>query len=286
MGHAADPNDDAARHARMLAGARYHAAHPTGSAAAALAALGLQPGQRVFDAGCGPGPHLGFLVEAVAPGGNVVGLDLEADRLAVAADLWPDHVASGALRLEQGDVRRPPFGPEFDLVWMSMVLHHVPEPGAALRDLVRVIKPGGRLAILDGDGGAFPCLPWPPDLEERVRAAECRGAAENYGGRLDYHFEPYLGRALPRLLHEAGLTDVEIRVVADLDRAPLDAHREAALRDWLRGWVDGRLQPYLAPVDRDRVLALVDPEDPAYLLTDPDFFVSRTWFLATGRVPE
>ena len=69
-----------------------------------------------------------------------------------------------------------------------------------------------------------------------------------------------------------------------IDRAPLDSHREAALRDWFRGWVEGRLQPYLAPVDRERLLALVDPDDPADLLTDPDFFLSRTWFLASGRV--
>lgn len=285
MGQTVDPNEAAARHARrMLADARYDVDHPAASTTAAIAALELRPGQRVLDAGCGPGPHLGVLIAAVAPGGSVVGLDLEADRLAAAADLWPDHVASGALRLDQGDVRHLPFGPEFDLLWMSMVLHHVPEPGAALRALGRVVKPGGRIAILDGDGGAVPSLPWPPDLEERVRAAAWRGAAENYGGRLDYHFEPYLGRSLPRLLREAGLTEVAIRVVADLDQAPLDAHREAELGDWFRGWVEGRLQPYLAPADRDRLLALVDPEHPAYLLNDPDFFYSRTWFLATGRV--
>lgn len=284
MGRAVDA-DAAARHARMLADARYDAAHPPGSAADALASLGLRPGQRVLDAGCGPGPHLGFLVAAVAPGGSVVGVDLEADRLAVAADLWPDHVAAGALRLEQGDVRRLAFGPEFDLVWMSLVLHHVPEPGAALRDLARVVKPGGRVAVLDGDVGAVPWLPWPPDLEERVRAAARRGAAENYGGRLDEHFAPYLGRSLPRLLREAGLVDIAIRAVADMDRPPLDAHREAALGDWFRGWVDGRLQPYLAPADRDQMLALVDPQSPSYLLDDRDFFLSRTWLLAIGQVP-
>ena len=52
-----------------------------------------------------------------------------------------------------------------------------------------------------------------------------------------------------------------------------------------RGWLDGRLQPYLAPTDRDQILALVDPQSPSYVLTDRDFFLSRTWLLATGQVP-
>ena len=123
---------DAERRARMLAEARYDAAHLPEGVLAALAALGPRPGEVVLDAGCGPGPHLGLLVDAVAPGGRVVGVDLEADRLAVAAQLWPEHVPTGALRLEQGDLRRLRFGPEFDLVWLSLVLHHVPAPGVAL----------------------------------------------------------------------------------------------------------------------------------------------------------
>ena len=281
-----EPDEGGAeRQARMLAEARYDAAHPAGSVLAALAALELRPGEAVLDAGCGPGPHLGLLITAVAPDGRVVGVDLAADRLTVAAQLWPEHVASGALRLEQGDLRRLPFGSEFDLVWMSFVLHHVPEPGAALGDLAKVVKPGGRIAILDGDdGGSFLFLPWPPELESRVRGAVWRGAAEHYGGRLDYHYEPYLGRSLPRLMHEAGLDEIELRAVPTIERAPLDPQREARLRDWFRGWVDGRLRPYLAPTDHERLSALVDPHDPADLLKDRDFFLCRTWFLATGRV--
>src|SRR5262245_21633708 len=168
----------------MLAGARYEVTHHRASVVAAIGELGLRAGQRLLDAGCGPGAQLGFLVDAVAPGGRVVGLDLEPDHERAAAALWPDHLASGALALETGDVSCLPFADgAFELAWASLVLHHVAEPVAALRELARVVAPDGLVAVLDGDGGgSFPCLPWPPDLEERVRAAAWRGAVDNYGG--------------------------------------------------------------------------------------------------------
>jgi SAM-dependent methyltransferase len=277
---------DAEAYERMLAEARYEVAHPRPSVVAAIGALGVRAGQRTLDAGCGPGAQLGLWLDAVAPGGRVVGLDLEADHVRVAAALWPDHLASGALALETGDVGRLPFaGGAFDLAWASLVLHHVAEPVVALRELARVVAPGGLVAVLDGDGGgSFPCLPWPPDLEERVRAAAWRGAVDNYGGKIDGPYHPYLGRDLPRFLREAGLSKIELRAFADVDTAPLDPPRETELREWFRSWLDGRLHAYLAPRDRAAVLALVDPGHPDDLLGSPDFFLCRTWLLVTGRV--
>jgi hypothetical protein len=148
------------------------------------------------------------------------------------------------------------------------------------------VAPGGLVAVLDGDDGvSFPFLPWPPELEQGLRAAVRRGAAEGYSGsKLDYTYHPYLGRDLPRLMRDAGLTEIGVRAFADVDRSPLDPHRETELQNWLRGWVDGRLRDYLAPRDRDAVRALVDPDDPAYVLRGRDYFLCRTWLLVTGRV--
>ncbi len=278
---------DTGKRERILAEARHAVAHPRPSVVSAIAALNLQAGQRVLDAGCGPGAQLGLLLDAIAPGGQVTGLDLDDDNLGVAAALWPDQIASGAMRIVQGDITRLPLDTaSFDTSWTSLVLHHVEEPPAALRELARVVRPGGLVAVLDGDDGAsFPFLPWPPELEHRVRAAVRRGAADGYGGGLDYTYLPYLGRELPRHLREAGLTDVSVRPVADVDIAPLDRYRETELQGWFTGWVDGRLRDYLAPRDRAAILDLVDTENPGYLLGSPDFFLCRTWLLGTGRVP-
>jgi SAM-dependent methyltransferase len=252
---------------------------------AALASLAPPTGGRVLDAGCGPGPHLGLLLDAVGPTGSVVGIDQDEGALDVAAELWADATVARRLRLQPGDLMHLPFdAATFDLAWTSLALHHVAEPTMALRELRRVVVPGGLVAVLEADAsGAFPFLPWPPELEARVRAAFFRGAAEQYGGKLDEPYHPFLGRSLPRLLREAGLREIRLHAYVDVDQAPLPPERLAHWRDWFRGWLDGRLHDYLAPADRAAVLALVDEGQPTDVLTSPDSFLCRTWLLVSGH---
>jgi SAM-dependent methyltransferase len=263
-------------------------AHPRQGIVAAIAALGLGPGQRVLDVGCGAGPHLGLFAGAVAPGGRVVGLDLAAERLALAAEHWAGRVADGSVALREGDHDALPFGDgEFDAAWSSLVLHHAERPATMLQEMARVVRPGGAVAIFDGDtGGSYPVLPWPPDLEMRLRLAGWEAQAANFDGKLPYHFAGYIGRQLPRLLREAGLTDVRLLPVPEVDRAPLDPPREAEIRSWFTGSFASRVRDFLAPRDWARFAALFDPDSPGYLLTDPDFFLARTYFLGLGRAPE
>lgn len=147
--------------AKALASARFEAEHPRSSIEAAITALALRPGMRLLDAGCGPGPHLGLFARAVAPGGTVVGLDLDAGELGIATELWADELDRGTIRLDPGDVTQLEFADgAFDLAWASLTLHHVADPVAGLRELARVTRPGGRVAIIDADiGGSFPFLP-------------------------------------------------------------------------------------------------------------------------------
>lgn len=274
--------------AGLRAEAAYEIAHPPESVLAAVTALGLRPGMRVLDIGCGPGAHLGLFADAVDPGGEVVGLDIAPKHLSVAAELCAERVATGALRVVDGDLHALPFeAGTFDVAWSSATLHHEVEPGAVLAEWARVVRPGGAVAVMDGDSaGSFPLLPWPRALEQRLRAAAFRAAEEHYGGKLPYHFDGYIGRRLPRLLREAGLTEVSFHAFADVDRAPLDPPREAELRGWFLGWFAGRLADFLAPHDHARFAALFDPRSADYLLGHPDFFHARTRFMAVGRVPE
>lgn len=262
-------------------------ASPRQTILAALDAIGLTPGMCVLDAGCGSGAHLPLFAECVAPGGIVRGIDLDAGDVALARQINRDQIANGIVQIVQGDVLGLPFGDdEFDVAWSSSVLHHLEVPAAMLAELARVTRPGGLVAIIDSDlGNSFPSLPWPIDLEERVRAAVWRAAAENYGKTLPYHFDGHIGRKLPRLLREAGLIDIRLHAFSDVDRAPLSASRKAAIRDWLLGPFDERLRDFLAPRDLRRFHALFDLDAPDAFLHDPDFFLIRTILLAVGQQP-
>lgn len=260
--------------------------HPSASATAALATLDVTPGMHVLDVGCGPGPHLGLIAERVGAHGLVVGVDLDAEDLAVAADLHAERITRGVVRLEQGDVYQLPFADDaFDVVWMSAVFHHLEESVAALAEMARVVMPGGLVAVLDGDSdGSFPCLPWPPEFEQTLRAAALRAEREGFGGKLLYPFHGYVGRWLPRLLGEVGLAETRVQALARTENGPLPERAEAALCRWFLDSFGGRVRDFLAPQDWERLTRSFTPGSPDYLPAQPGFFVARTTFLATGRV--
>jgi ubiquinone/menaquinone biosynthesis C-methylase UbiE len=266
--------------------AAYEIAHPRHSIVAAVETLALAPGMQVLDAGCGPGAHLALLARRLAPDGCVTGLDIDEERLAIAAELCAEEIAAGTVRLERGDVMALPFpAGVFDVVWSSLVLHHFDGTQAMLGALARVVRPGGMVAIMEGDhDGSFPLLPWPPEFEQRLRAAILRGEQERAGGAIPAISSGWIARALPRLLREAGLGEVSMHAFADLDRAPLDPQRQDELRESLLATFGRRAREWLAPADWARLEAYVDPASPDNLLSSPDFVLARTWFLATGRV--
>jgi ubiquinone/menaquinone biosynthesis C-methylase UbiE len=253
--------------------------HPRSSVVAAIDSLGLRPGMRMADVGCGPGAHLGLFARHLEPGGEVIGVDLDEDRLAVAAEFQADPIARGAVRLQPGDIARLPFDDgDLDLTWSSLVVHHSQQQLDLVGELARVTRPGGTVAVMEGDNdGSFPLLPWAPVLECKLRQALLRGQQER-------QMLMYTGRNLTRLFLEAGLVDVELRSFTDVDRAPLDSTLEREIREWFVNMFGDRARDYLAPVDWDAFAACFDPESDRYLLDKPWFFQSRTWFLVTGRV--
>lgn len=119
--------------------------------AAAVAELGLRPGDRVLDAGCGTGRALPPLRTAVGPSGQVIGLDLTPAMLqaAVRAGRHRDG------RLVLADVAALPVRSEsLDAVFAAGLIAHLPQPGRNLRELARVVRPGGGLALFHPIGRA------------------------------------------------------------------------------------------------------------------------------------
>jgi ubiquinone/menaquinone biosynthesis C-methylase UbiE len=113
--------------------------------------LGLRPGDRVLDMGCGAGRHA---FEVFRRGGDVIAFDQDGDELAGVLELFgamkeAGEVPAGAeADIKEGDALALPFADgEFDRVVASEVLEHIPDDTRAIAELVRVLRPGGTMAI-------------------------------------------------------------------------------------------------------------------------------------------
>ncbi|GAP49193.1 methyltransferase [Streptomyces azureus] len=119
--------------------------------AAAVAELGLRPGDRVLDAGCGTGRALPPLRAAVGSSGVVLGADLTPAMLREAVRAGRDR--DGALLLT--DVAALPLrSHSLDAVFGAGLISHLPSPAENLRELARVVRPGGVLALFHPIGRA------------------------------------------------------------------------------------------------------------------------------------
>jgi ubiquinone/menaquinone biosynthesis C-methylase UbiE len=159
--------------------------------------LRLQPGHRVLDAGCGTGDDARRLAELVGPSGRVTGIDFsqamvdEARARAEGSGLPVEFRQGDACHLDLPDA-------SFDGVRCERMLIHLTEPAAAVAEMVRVTRPGGRVVIFDADMDTI--VFDHPDLAMTRRIATAI-ADKLTNGRI--------GRQLPRLLADAGLHEVE-----------------------------------------------------------------------------
>ncbi|MGW0943190.1 class I SAM-dependent methyltransferase [Streptomyces sp. NPDC002623] len=119
--------------------------------ASAVGELGLREGDRVLDAGCGTGRALTPLRAAVGRSGVVVGADLTPAMLAAAVRAGRDRDG----RLVVADVAALPLRSEsLDAVFAAGLIAHLPRPAENLRELARVVRPGGTLALFHPIGRA------------------------------------------------------------------------------------------------------------------------------------
>src|SRR5215470_2851817 len=128
--------------------------------------IGVAPGWRCLDLGCGPGGITGLLSERVGGAGRVVGLDADAVFLEHARRNAPANV-----EFVSGDAYRTglPAG-TFDLVHVRFVASTAGEPEALLREAIRLAKPGGVVALQEPDASTLNCYT-PHPAWERLRSA-------------------------------------------------------------------------------------------------------------------
>src|SRR5688572_20822895 len=161
--------------------------------------IGIAPGWRCLDIGCGPRGITDLLSERVGSSGRVVGLDMDEQHLAHARRTAPANV-----EFRRGDAYGSdlPVG-AFDLVHMRFVASTAGNPERLLREALRLTRPGGIVALQEPDGSTLNCYP-PHPAWDKLKAA-LLGAFAGVGADLT------LARRLYALARDAGLADVQYR---------------------------------------------------------------------------
>ncbi len=215
-----------ARQARAVE-AMYQNPDVTGQRAEVLRRLELRPGEAVLDVGVGPGLLLRDLALSVGTGGKAVGLDMSAPMIDIAKRRCEGLTQ---VSIEQGDAMKLPFpDASFDVAVSTQVYEYVPDMALALRDLYRVMKPGGRILILDTDWDSLV-------LHTTDRARQAR-ILEVWDEHLA---DAHLPATLSPKLRAAGFQITRREIIALLNPEYHPNCFAAGILDGIRGFVAGR----------------------------------------------
>ena len=162
----------------------------------------LKPGMKVLDCGCGPGTLTLGLAQAVDPG-QATGIDIEPG-MVDRANALANEGGIKNVEFRVDDITDLSFPNDcFDLVFVSAVLEHLPDPVVALKEIRRVLKPGAVTVIINTDWGDPLISPESDDIRRFFELFEA--GFNRYGGSLNR------GRHLRLMMREAGLDVTEFQ---------------------------------------------------------------------------
>jgi ubiquinone/menaquinone biosynthesis C-methylase UbiE len=173
-----------------------------------LDSIGIKPGWKVVDIGCGPLGILHLLSEHVGPLGRVVGLEREAHFAATARAEIARRGLTNVTVLE-GDALATSLEKEsFDLVHERLVMINVSGRERFLAEMMSLLRPGGTVVLEDADNVSWLCQPPHRSWDAILHAFH---TAFQVGGG-----DPFVGRRLPELLRGAGAQDIQVAMYVDL----------------------------------------------------------------------
>jgi ubiquinone/menaquinone biosynthesis C-methylase UbiE len=247
---------------------------------AAIRALQLPPGSQGLDVGCGIGDITSLLAQSVAPGGHVTGVDISSEMLTYAKEAAKKSGLSKQLSYREGDMSDLPFEDNtFDWVWSADCVGYAPaEPLTLIKELVRVVKPAGGIAILAWSSQQL--LPGYPILEARLNATSTGIAPFRKGKNPEKHFLRALG-----WFRHLGLEASKAQTFIGDVHAPLNKDIRQALISLVQMRWPG-VQSELTREEWAQFQRLCQPESPDFILDRPDYYAFFTYSLFSGKVPE
>ena len=163
----------------------------------ALEALQLSPGMWALDVGCGTGEDVLAMADRIQSDGGAVGIDVSATMIREAEQR---HGRRRDVEFTTADTARLPFdGGTFDACRCERTLQHLEDPEAALDEMTRVLRPAGRLALIEPDWDTLIVAGPDPGTSRRILT-----------GHVTRHRQPAIGRRLRGLLTARGFTDIEL----------------------------------------------------------------------------
>ena len=229
-----------------------------------LREVGLKKNMNFLEVGSGTGTR-SIAVAKYLTQGRVVGIDISESLL--------DHankkiLASGLknLSLQKMDLFELNFEPDtFDFVYVRLVLQHLPNPVAALKNLHRVMRPGGFIFLEDTDRDWLTIFPTTKNWEKIY--AEIKKAQIHRGG------DSQCGRKLASFLNQSGFKEVEMNLVPVFGTGRI-------FSDWLKNYAPSFFNHFQSRELKEKIKVL---EDLKKMHKKKPLYMHQVWFQAWGR---
>jgi ubiquinone/menaquinone biosynthesis C-methylase UbiE len=221
-------------------------------------------GERLLEVGSGSGLLCRMLAPKLQPDGRIVGLDISPEFLAEAQKYADQTGKYDPIVFQAGQAEALPYAAaSFDGAFAARLLLHASDPDAAVRELARVVKPAGRVVVMDWDFGTVSVDH--PDRELTRRLLEWR--SDHHGGN------NWSGRQLWRRMVAAGLQNLRVHPWVSLALTTADGLTQSL---W-RAAQNARDAGAISPAEHDAWVTELEAR-----LQHNTFFASITYFIVEG----
>ena len=252
----------------------------------AIKSLKLPAGSKILDVPCGTGTHMQWILET-SPKVKITGLDIAEEHVVFAQKKMFEAGYKQSCEFLTGDINRLDFNDNtFDLVWCCDGLWPGPkemgcpseEPHNILKDMVRITKPGGKIAILFWTSQKL--LPGYPVLEATLNATKSSIMTANPHTSPQLHF-----MRTPAWLLKAGLENIQTKTFAADINTPLNDLEKIGLH-FLFDMFWGRCEPEVSKEIWGKYKDITTPGSEEYIVKQSGYAGLLTYTMFTGIVPK